>query len=351
MIKFAAAFSLLLCCLVACKDKNSIPDVSGIKADLNLYQFEKDFFSLDTNKLDAGLDQLSKKDPEFFRNYLGKILGIDNDMIQKGQADTAIRSFLSSYRSVYDSSVRIFGDMSKTVAEVKKTLQFTKYYFPDYHLPTKLITFIGPMDAYGETSYGIQGDILTSDAMGIGLQLHMGKNFSYYLSKEGQELYPEYISRQFEPGYIAINVAKNMVDDLFPEKDDPLPLVQKMVDKGRRLYLLSRLVPYEEENKLISYTPQEFQICKLNEAVIWDLFVQNNLLQVSDKNIIKNYISVGPKTPEITNNEGISAPGNVGSYAGWQIVKKYMSKNPGTKMQQLMTMDPETIYTESKYKP
>ena len=78
-----------------------------------------------------------------------------------------------------------------------------------------------------------------------------------------------------------------------------------------------------------------------------DLFVQNNLLQTIDNNVIKNYIGDGPKTQEL----GEASPGNIGSFAGWQIIKKYMQKNPKTGLKELMAIDAETIFAEAKYKP
>ena len=66
-----------------------------------------------------------------------------------------------------------------------------------------------------------------------------------------------------------------------------------------------------------------------------------------DKNIIKNYLGESPKTPEL----GEGAPGNIGAFAGWQIVKKYMRQNPGISLPQLMNTDTEQIFQEAKYKP
>jgi hypothetical protein len=63
--------------------------------------------------------------------------------------------------------------------------------------------------------------------------------------------------------------------------------------------------------------------------------------------VIKNYIGESPKTQEL----GEASPGNIGSFAGWQIVKKYMDKNPGKTLKQLMSTDPELIFQEAKYKP
>jgi uncharacterized protein YjaZ len=71
------------------------------------------------------------------------------------------------------------------------------------------------------------------------------------------------------------------------------------------------------------------------------------LLQTIDNNVIKNYIGDSPKTQEL----GEAAPGNIGAFAGWQIVKKYMQKNPKLTLKQLMAVDAETLFSEAKYKP
>ena len=120
-----------------------------------------------------------------------------------------------------------------------------------------------------------------------------------------------------------------------------------MVEKGKRLYILSKFLPGKPDYKLIGYTEAQMKDCDKNEARIWDMFIQNSLLQSTDKNRMKNFIEEGPKTQELP--EG--APGNIGSYAGWQIVKKYMKKNPAVTLEQLITLDEETIFQEAKYKP
>jgi uncharacterized protein YjaZ len=71
------------------------------------------------------------------------------------------------------------------------------------------------------------------------------------------------------------------------------------------------------------------------------------LLQNTDYNVIKNYIGESPKTQEL----GDASPGNIGSFIGWQIVKKFMSKNSNTSLVDLMKMNSETILEKAKYKP
>lgn len=90
----------------------------------------------------------------------------------------------------------------------------------------------------------------------------------------------------------------------------------------------------------IGYTKEQLAACYKNEARIWNLFTQNELLQTIDNNVIKNYIGEGPKTQELGDS-----PGNIGSFLlGWQIVKKYMSKNKDLKLNQLINTPAETIF-------
>ncbi|MGG9961586.1 hypothetical protein [Ferruginibacter sp. SUN106] len=342
-------FGLLILSSVvfSCNSGEKIPDVSDVKVEVTTKRFEKDFFSLDTNNIDAGLTQLQNKYPVFFSDFLEKLVGVDGEMIKTGEANKAIKSFYTSYLPVYDSSKLLFANFSGTEKEIIKGLQFVKHYFPSYKLPSEIITFIAPMDASFKTSFGLQGDILNSGFIGAGLQLHLGKDFSFYKSEQGQQLYPTYISNRFEPTTIATNCLKNIVDDMFPEKLEDKTLVQQMVEKGKRLYVLSKLLPYMDEDKLIGYTAVQLKDCYQHEENIWDLFVQNGLLQTIDDNLIKNYIGESPKTQEL----GDASPGNIGSFAGWQIVKKYMKKYPETSLQKLMATDDDTIFQEAKYKP
>ncbi|RYY50643.1 MAG: hypothetical protein EOO06_03075 [Chitinophagaceae bacterium] len=321
----------------ACKS-NKAPDVSHIKIDLSTQRFEKDFFSVDTNQLDGALYKIISQYPAFGENFLTTILNVD----PRWTGDTGInyiKGFLSSYRPVFDSSQQVFKDFSEYEKQIEHALQYTKYYFPQYKAPTKIITYIGPLDGYG--------DILDADLFLIGLHQHLGKNFSLYSSPWVRETYPAYISARFEPGYIPVNCMKNIVLDMYPENLEDKSLVVQMVEKGKRLYLLQRLLPDTKEHMLIGYTEKQWNESVDRQAQIWDLFVQNNFLQSIDYNITKNYIGEGPKTQEL----GEASPGNIGSFSGWQIVNKYMDKFPETSLPDLMKMDAEQLFQQAKYKP
>lgn len=342
---------VIICCIVlfSCKSNKDIPDISQVKVELNTKRFEQDFFAIDTENVAASMQQILKKYPRFTPDFVENILGLDMDslLIPHNRQDSAVRLFLHDYRPVKDSADKIFKNFGEEAGEIKQALQFVKYYFPSYKLPANVITFIGPINANFETSFGTQGDILTTEGLGIGLQLHLGKNFSFYQSAEGQEQYPAFLSNNFDPQHIPVNAMRTIVDDMFPDGSRGKALIEQMVEKGRRLYLLTKFLPHTPEYICIGYTNKQLVDAYKNEAVIWDFFLNNDLLNNAEENIVKNYVGEGPKTQEL----GEDSPGNIGSFAGLQIVKKYMEKYPETKLQELMKSDAREIYTNSKYKP
>ena len=56
--------------LFSCKTGDDTPDVSHIKVDLQVQRFEKDFFSADTNNVDAAMEQLHRQYPVFLQDFV-----------------------------------------------------------------------------------------------------------------------------------------------------------------------------------------------------------------------------------------------------------------------------------------
>ncbi len=148
-------FIAAMCVFYSCKN-NSIPDVSGIKIDVKVERFEKDFFSIDTNKILPSLDELKNKYPLFINDFMGQILGFSAQTPPDSLAKY-VRAYIKDYKFVKDSADKLFGDFDSQAKDIKNGLQFVKYYFPDYKIPDKIITFIGPFDGYS--------DVLTKDAL------------------------------------------------------------------------------------------------------------------------------------------------------------------------------------------
>ncbi len=347
--KFRTSFIVFLLFTAGCNSKKDIPDVSEIKVNLSIQHFDHDLFIIDTNMVQEGIKSLQQKYPKFSRDFFQNIMGLSIESLATEQTDqvNAFKMFIRDYKPLEDSSRKLYGDFSKPAGEIRESLKFVKYYFPQYKTPEKIYTLIGPIDALFETSFGSHGDIITEDGLGIALQFHMGENFSYYQSMQGQAQFPEYIRRRLVAETIPVNAMKNIVDDMFPDKSSGRPLLEQMVEKGKRLYLLDRFLPNTNDHYKIGFSEKQLKACYENEAIIWDLFINNDLLNNAEQNIIKNYIGDSPRTQEL----GEESPGNIGSFSGWQIVKKFMDKNPGLQLDLLMKMDARELYSKSKYRP
>lgn len=323
-------------CVCSCGDKKNIPDVSGIKVQLDVKRFDKDFFVIDTNNVEASLNKLQQQYPGFLNDYLYNILGIEpapDSVTQK------VKHFIFDYKIVYDSAQDVFASTGKMEAEIKKGFQFVQYYFPQYKLPQHIVTFIGPIEGYA--------NVLTSEGLAVGLQLYLGKDFSIYQSGYVREVYPDYQSRRFVPEYIPVNCMKNIMDEIYPSTAVDQPLIYQMVEAGKRLYMLESFLPETPESLLAGYTEEQLKGCYDNEGMIWNFFIQNNLLYISDPSQTRDYMTDGPKTEML----GEASPGFIGQFIGLQIVKKWMNGDDKRTLQQLLKTPAKQVFEEAKYKP
>ena len=73
--------------ILSCNDGPKKPDISHIKVQLNVKRFEKEFFAMDTLKLENSLLSLHQSYPLFLGDFIHNILGIqsnDSTMLNGG---------------------------------------------------------------------------------------------------------------------------------------------------------------------------------------------------------------------------------------------------------------------------
>jgi hypothetical protein len=325
--------------ILSCGNKKNVPNVSNIQLEIITQRFEQDFFTLDTLALESSLNNINKKYPSFLPDYLYSILGLTppQDSIEK-----QIKFFLkdSLYRNVFVDASKLYSNFSTVEKELKLALQLTKYYFPNYQPPTKVYTFIGPIDGVGTA--------ITSDHnFAVGLQGYLGKDYPAYQLGYITQIYPSYKTRKFEKQYITTNCIKSVIEELFPNKSNGRPLAERIIEEGKRMFLLDELLPYTADSVKTGYTQNQLELCYKNEKNIWAFFVSGNLLFEREPSLVSPYVTDGPKTQELSE----AAPGNIGQFTGWQIVKNWMKEHPKTSLQQLMQTDAMTIFNDVGYNP
>jgi hypothetical protein len=329
---------LFLLFIMACKTGKKAPDVSNIPVTVHIERFDQALFAIDTNHIQQALLDLGRQYPYFINDFAVNILGTSPLSDTSAQAFFACRRFISGYMPVRDSLDLRFANMQPIEEGLKKGFQYMHYYFPKYNLPPKIVSYIGPFDAPGVA--------LTRYTLAIGLQLYAGKQFPFYLSSQGQELFPLYISRRFEPEYIVPNCMKSLSEDLFPDQSQGKPLIEQMIEKGKNWWLIDQLLPESADSLKTGLSQRQLNWCEKNEGQIWNFFLDLNLYSL-DPDMIKNYIGDAPYTqgmPEVS-------PGNIGQWVGWRIVQKYASLHPDITPLQLMQTGNRVIFDETKYKP
>ena len=332
MIKFLSIAATIL--FLSCNSAQKTPDISAIDVPLTTIRFEQSFFSIDTLRLDVSLQKLAGQEPLFTQDFLYNILATTPQTAAKD-----VPQFMSAYQSMFKQTSTQFASIKTEEAAIKQGLKYVKYYFPDYKLPTKLITFIGPINSFG--------NIITIDALAIGLQMYLGKNDPIYVSEEGQSLYPTYVSRRFDPSYMATNCMKNILDDMFPLQDAGAPLCEQMVEAGKRLYFLKQVQPNAPDSIVTGYTSAQLEGCYKSEKDIWSFFVQNNLLYQKDPSLIGDYMTDGPNTAVF----GDGSPGFIGQFVGYRIVEAWLQKNKALTLDKVMRTPAKIIFEQAKYKP
>ncbi len=330
----------LICFLcLSCNNKKTV-DISRISLNIPIERFDQELNRINPGGISGKAPALRKKYTWFYDDYMER-------MINAGPgADTShysnLRSVLQNKDYIELSSVveKTFPDLEKPQKELNQAFRYLRYYYPAQKLP-RLISFI--------SGFAVQTPV-GNDYIGIGLDMFLGENGSRFYPALRQSI-PYYIARRFTPEHITPRVIEAFIrEDMFPENDNDRSLLAKMIYHGKILYFIDALMPEVNDTLKIGYTTEQLEWCKDSEAGIWAYLLQNELLFESDYMKIQKYLAEAPFTPGIGENSG-SAP-KLGIWTGWQIVRKYMEKNPDISLQQLMSeKDPQKILTESKYKP
>src|SRR5690606_30194116 len=111
-------------------------------------------------------------------------------------------------------------------------------------------------------------------------------------------------------------------------------------------YLLDKFLPFLHDTLKTGYTKAQLDWCIENEGLIWSYIISAEDLYSLNPAVIQSYIGEGPFTQGFSQEY---SPGNLGPWIGWQIIKKYLSKNPETTPEELMKTEAKDILNSAKY--
>ena len=320
------------------KDKN-IPDVSEIAVSLKVNRFEQELFAIDTNNVVSGIKKLEKKYPQFADFYFKQVLQLKKPWDTTGVYRDYVNGFLTYpfVRTLHHTVDSTYKDFSKIEKDLKKGLQFYKYYFPEKAIP-QFYTFVS------EFTYGI---VLPPDenSVAIGLDFFLGEEYPYYYFPPLN--LPKYVARTQDKNHLVAKVFGGLTEDLVGLVKGSR-FIDYIIHKGKKIYLLDQLLPFEQDSIKLGYTTNQTKWCEKNEMEIWTYILQQELMYSNQFQDFKTLISIAPHAMGMPNE----APGQVGNWMGWQIVKAYMKQHPETTLQELIVLeDVQEILNKSRYKP
>ena len=325
-------------CITSCSRSNE-PDISGIKLNIKIERFDQSMERLTAGNVAQLAPQLENQYDWFYADYIQNMLAVGS------MADTNyyqnLRTVLKNpdYKALAKAVADTYPSLTKQEAELTDAFKRMQYYFPKQKTP-RFISFL--------SGFSVQTPI-GNGYIGIGLDMFLGKDSPFYPALV--QSIPQYISRRFTPENITPRMVETYIrEELYPEADASVSLLDKMVYNGKVLYLMQKALPTAPDSLLIGYTDAQSAWCKTYETDIWAYFIDEKLIFESDYPKIQKFLTDAPFTPGLGENNQ-SAP-KLGVWVGWQIVKNYMDKHPELSPKDLLSLnDTQKILRESGYKP
>lgn len=327
MIKYTVFTSLFLVFALlfsSCGSKNKKPDVSEIELDIQIERFDREFAQLNGESIGAKNREWIKKYGSFYSDYMIHMLQVGSpiDTLYMGELLKGLIA-QEDFKALAAAVGEKYPDMKPHEEELTQAFKYLKHDFPDYQVP-RIISFF--------SGFSIQLPI-GEDYIGIGLDMFLGENARFY--PELETVIPKYVIRRFAPEYIVPRVMETVIrEELLQESSKDVTGLQLMIYEGKVLYALDALLDRPEEVK-IGYTEAQLAWAKSHEDEIWAHFVKQKVLDNNKIPALEPYFAEAENTPEF----GAESAPKLGSYIGWQIVRRYMEKHPDVSLKRLFTMD------------
>ena len=324
----------LIFVLICCQRNPLKVDVSGIDLKLDIKRLDRDIFRLNTDNLSTTIPELKRTYGSFFDAYNENVIAIGDP------SDSLYATYLNTFLT---DSVRMltrvkidsaFSDLTVLEKKIEDGFRHYKYYFPKKTIP-RVITIISGFN---------QSVVMTRNAIGISLDNYLGAKCPFY----AMLALPEYKRENMRSDKIPTDVLYSWGISEFEFDESKNNLLSNMIYQGKMIYFLDAMFPDEPDYLKIGFQPEKLEWCIKNEPGMWTYLVEHKLLFDTERMNIVRFIGPAPFTSTFTKD----SPGRTGVWLGWQIVRKYMNKNPGITLQALMAEnDYQKILNESEYSP
>lgn len=213
------------------------------------------------------------------------------------------------------------------------------YYFPKFKSPTVYLYSSVLQTAKDPIFYKPEENLLFVDITGF-----MGDKSEFYQGMEN------YFKNSMNPENLVPKASQILAQTIVMQNPNQLKLIDKLIYQGKIQILQDAFLPDTADYLKINYTKEQYDWAVINEANIWNFFVENDLLFSDDSRLDERFLNIGPFSKFYTEIDRESSP-QIGIFTGWQICKAFFKENPDTKLTEFLNMDAQLIFNESHYSP
>lgn len=325
---------LISAILLSCSRNPLKIDISGIQEEVRIIRFEQELIKWGTHPGWEELTALRDEHPDFTDLFTDLIIRIG--MLDNEEAVNGIHAFLTDtmIQSVYRLTEEQFEDFRKIEDDLVKAFKHYRYYYPERPLPDIYTCISG----FNESAFVAEGFI------GISLDKYLGSQTAYYTMLG----IPRYKQRKMVPEMITADVVYVWAMGEFNPGNKTVTVLDHIIHEGKLLYFMEAMMPEAPDSIITGFTAAQVEWCRNNEPQMWTFLIEKELLYSTKQMDIVRYINDGPQTSGFPQE----SPGRTGAWIGWQIIRKYMKRNPEVTLNQLMeNTNYQEILNSSAYLP
>lgn len=311
--------SLSIFFFYSCQDSEGIkPEIKDMAVNVDFVRFDSIF----SNAAPSDLNTLKSNHPYMFNSQIPDSLW---ELKMKDELQNEIEAEVN----------KSFSDFSIYEDDISLFFKHLKYYFPEENIP-KVVTIAEFVDYKTKI-------VLNDKLLFISLDNYLGEEHKFYTG------FQTYISSLQAPHQILPDIAQQYANKLVPQtkKRD---FLSQMVYEGKKQYFKKMMLPKVDAHHIIGYSQEQLDWANDYEIMVWQYFIEQDLLYSSKFDLRRRFLMPGPFTKFYLDIDNETPP-RLGQYIGWKIVKAYANQFPEKSIQEILNTDEQTIFLQSKYKP
>lgn len=322
---------ILSVALISCNGQSANTINLASAEPMRIHRFDKDLYRL----IETGDTTLQ---PELTHLYPQMLDIVGKGILNLQSIETPgffgkLRNYYSepTLKGLYQDAIARYDSIDDIEKALGQGFAYLKESFPAMQIPA----------VYMHVS-GFNQNILVGDSLlSISIDKYMGKDYPLY-----QDFFYDSQKQKMRRALVVPDYLAGWLMAEFPFAGNENVLLDRMIYEGKIKYLVSQALDHPDAAEMMGYTSQAYEWCEDNEGAIWKAIIERKHLYTPDQLTTAQYFEDTPSVfPES------DAPGNIGTWVGWQIVNHYMKETGSTPEALMQNNDAQEILTASRYKP